>query len=292
MATFEAKALTADWLNAWVAAIGICVLLPETKLAWSSSETPHAIFTFADHTPFPEQLAKALPSLEDIGRLAIARTHSDSPVDFARKVAHEAYRARCELVRRTGDSSLSSSVTDLGRNHVDDLDHGTFDPPQPGGITLWQRVGKCVSFTDPDPAALALAVERTLRSGGERVDNNGLGWDYRRILSPTNPKSGVWVDPIVELLTFYGMTLLPTRGDGRVQRTRGFTAAPSKVGSFTWTAWTPPLSATGIDALLDQFWAGRNKRPSGLFPVSYESVPYDPRGSSDVTRGYASRRMV
>jgi hypothetical protein len=249
------------------------------------------MFTFADPTPFPEQLAVALPSMEDIACLAIARTHSDSSVDFTRTVSQEAYRARCALVRRTGDSSLSSSVTDLGRNHLDDLEHGTFDPPMPQGRTLWQRLEACASFQDTDPVTLASAVDRTLRTGGRRVETNGLGWDYRRILSPTNPASGVWVDPIVELLAFYGMTLLPTRGDGRVQQTRGWTAAPSKVGSFTWPAWTPPLTATGIDALLDSFWSRRRKHSSELFPASYESVPYKARGSSDTTRGYASRRI-
>jgi hypothetical protein len=300
MATYEAHALPADWLNGWLASIGVTLLVPGSRLGWSSGPKPHAIFDTVDGS-IVDQVAEALPTLEDFDRMAIARVHPDSEVELPRNVTLAAFAARALLARRGGDPMLAATLTDLGpTDRATDTIHSPFDPPAPKGITIWERARSCRQLLSGSDEERREQLDRSFTVGGERVANNGLGFDYRRILSPTDPGGDVWVDPVVEVLALLGLAGLPVRGDGTHDRTRGWTARALARGSFTWPAWRPLLSGPAIDGMLDQFWADgslpdERRRPrasDGWWLGVFASVPYQPRGQMDQTRAYASERVL
>jgi len=293
METLAARALTADWLNAWLAAIGITALTGDIELSWTDSPIPHAVL-HSDRGTVIDRIVESFPDVEALECLAIARVHPDCPdgAELQRNVTPSSYSERAELVRaeRGSDFSLAATVTDLDE---DAGAHSPFDPPMPRGITIGQRLVSCRKLIDDE--SLPEAIERTLVRGGTRHQNNGLGFDYRRIPSPTDPHGDVFVDPVVEVLAFHGLALLPIRGNGRRSRTRGLTASAFRPGSLTWPAWRRSLNYAAIDALLDRFWAADGAGRDGLAPdsfvVKFESLAYQPRGKMDQTRGLASRQM-
>jgi hypothetical protein len=281
MTATDAPGLTADWLNAWLAAVGVTVLIDDAQLAWTDGPLPHAVFTHPSAAPLEELVADALPSVEDLEVLAIARTHPDTDTEFSRKVTHDSYAARVPLARQHGDPTLAATVTDLDETTNNELTHSPFDPPAPKGLTLWERLCTCRShLTDP-----AGQIAATLKGTARRVKANGLGFDHRRILTPTDPVGDKWVDPAIEVLAFAALALFPTRGDGRNAAHRGWTDRPTHPGALRWPTWHQALDAPGIDAYLDRFWDG-----SALPTAVYSSVAYQKQHGSDPTRGYASRR--
>lgn len=288
-----APGLRADWLNGWLAAIGATVLVPGLRLAWTDEPVPAACFAVASGEPAARVIGAAFPTVEDIGRLAIAR-HVDGTSEFPRTVTLDAYRDRARLERQTGGCSLAASVTDLTADpkKLGNLPHSPFDPPMPQGITLWQRLQACRATLADDPGA---AVEATLSGRATRVDGNGLGFDYRRLGSGVQPKgrTGMLVDPVVETLAFFGIGLFPARGGSDGERFRGWTLRSTRRGAFRWPVWAGSLDRWAIDALLDQAEAARG-RPAlcGRLGIHawYQSVPYAPLTSADVTRAYASER--
>lgn len=280
MAEYPAPGLTADWLNAWLAAIGITVLLPDAKLLWTDDPLPKAIFTLPDDSePLAERVAAALPSPTEIDQLAIA--------GMGRKVWLAEYQMRAAGARATNDSSMSSSVTDLALDKDGLAEHGPLDPPAPRGETLFTRLVACRRDLDD---RVQPAVTATLAGTAERRPMNGLGFDYRRLRPP--PANNT-VDPMVECLAFDALKLFPVRGNGRVGRQRGWTAPGGTPGAFTWVSWRPPLDVWAIDALMDEFYtshSGVEARSKGVTAV-FSSVPYQRRSDSDVTRAYASERI-
>src|SRR5699024_7013937 len=113
MVTTEAPGLTADWINAWLAAIGITVLVPGVRLSWSGDALPVAVFHAEGDESLAARVANWMPSVESVCALAIARTHGDTSVELPRKVLHDAYASRAVIARRGHDPSLASSLTDL-----------------------------------------------------------------------------------------------------------------------------------------------------------------------------------
>lgn len=288
---YVARGLTADWLNAWLAAIGATVIVPDLSLSWTEDPLPAANFTWEGSMSLPERIAHYLPSTSELERLAIARTHSQSSTVFDRNPSPVAFAGRAEVARRNGDYSLGMSLTDLGAKPGEGYVHSPFDPPAARGTTLWDRVVACRSaLTTP-----VTDLDATLTGGGRRIRANGLGFDHRRFLSPADPKGDVWVDPVVECLAFCGLLIFPIRGNGTSPATRGWSNRQSRAGAFRWMAWQQPLNVTGIDALLDHYWnTTSNKHPTDFVSASitqFESLAYTPRATMDQTRGYASRRV-
>lgn len=148
MVTTSAPGWTADWLNAWLAAIGVTVLCPEVSLSWSEDGPPHAIFEISGSTPLPDLVAARLPRRDEISGYAIARHADRCAESFDRHVSPRAFVERAELSRRGGDHTLSSTVTDLTvdpSTRAQSIDHSPFDPAAPKGITLHERL---LSVTD------------------------------------------------------------------------------------------------------------------------------------------------
>jgi hypothetical protein len=286
VSTYEAPGLAADWLNGWLAAIGVTVAVPGTKLSWTSEAVPHAVFHFGDTVDLPEAIAASLPTEASLQSSVIARTR-DGGLDFPRHVSLDAYRQRAVEERRVHSVHLAASVSDLRRDSkLDDLDHGAFDPPAPRGETLWSRALSCVRALPVE--GRASVVRQSLAGVARRVQTNGLGFDPRRLPSgvqASGATSKPHVDPVVELLCFAGLALFPTRGDGRLVLQRGWLGRATQRGAFCWIAWTPALDRWSIDALLD-----RTPRDADVV-ARFGVVPYRPSGDADTTRAYFGERL-
>lgn len=284
--------LTVDWLNAWMAALGICVLVPEVRLRWCDGPVPHACFSLpGEGPPLAELVASALPSEEQLGGLAIARARRGY-VELKRTVSLADYADRAGLARRARDLSLSSTLTDLDDTprSADGLPHSPFDPAVPRGVTLWERAVSCrKEIADPMGEVTA-----TLAGRGERKAINGLGFDVRRLIGAVQDAEK-YVDPVVELLAFASLSLFPMRGNGSEALARGWHGPAGRLGSFRWCAWDPPLDLWGVDALLDMLpqAAADAKLAKRLGARSwYHSVPYRWQSSSDVTRAYGAEAGI
>lgn len=281
-----APGLPGDWLNAWLAAIGITVLLPDVRLSWSDAAIPIAQFDHEGEMSLPGMVAESLLDGENFSGLVIESLKRNVTLDAFRETAD---KARCEH-----DRWLASSVSDLltGKQFENtNLPHGPFDPPAPKGTTLHSRFESCrKAISDTN---LEDRVAETLNGAAARIKNNGLGFDVRRLPSGMQPKAGLWVDPLVECLCFVALCLFPTRGNGREIRQRGWTARSTQRGAFRWPVWAPPLGVWGIDALLDQFHADPCLRRTGRLGVTgiFQSVPYQRRDASDPTRAYAAEKV-
>lgn len=278
MSEYRARAYRADWLNAWLAAIGAAVLCEDLTLRWSDDAKPAAVFGCATGDVI-ERIAESLPSVEGLRELAIARSHPLAEQEMTRNFGLDVYVKRAEISRLSGDQSLSVSVTDL--TELDgDLPHSPFDVSVPKGLTLHDRVVACRSAIH-DPVA---DVTQSL-SVGQRTGPNGLGFDVRRMAGGVHAHAEKTTDPVVELLAFYGLFLFPVRGSGgRNAVARGWVGRPTRPGSFRWMTWEEPLDRWGIDAALDRY------QRTGRADQQFESVPYQALGSLDVTRAYGSRR--
>ena len=297
----QATGLGAGWLNAWLAAIGVLRLLPDTRLRWDSRGSPRAVFAGVDRG-LAEAVADALPSVVDLEGLAIAR-HRAGCRELPRSVSREAYGERAAVSRANpGDWSLAATVTDLVPG--DEIVHGPFDPAMPRGVTLYERVRSCREKLPSDPVSLVEAVAATLAGRGDRVQANGLGFDVTRSSAGVDASAEVMVDPVVECLAFEGLQLFPMRGDREQKggRQRGFTSTASRRGAFRWPAWVQPLDLWGVDALLDQVASvlprdrainggviGRLRRIG--VTAMYGSVYQRPRGSADTYRAYGAERL-
>lgn len=293
MSTYEAPGLTADWLNGWLAAIGVTVLLPDVSLSWSYDAMPYARFHCPDGWDLVGSLVERLPTERSLAGSTIARKLVGTTHEFTRNVTIEAFRERAMLERERHSHHLAASVTDLRADRDLDLlnlPHGAFDPPAPRGETLWSRATACVEKLGAD-GALTGQIDRSLRGMGRREQVNGLGFDSRRLSSgmqSSGATSKVHADPVVELLCFEALVMFPLRGNGRLVRQRGWIGRESKRGSFRWPAWKPVLDRWAIDALLDQVPMSAAR---AQVVAAYEVIPYQPGGTSDTTRAYFSTRV-
>jgi hypothetical protein len=281
--------LAADWLNGWLAALGVTVLVPEARLSWTATGSPHAVLRTPDD--LMDMLVEAWPTGDDLAGMAIARAHPQANNELGRNVPFSAYRERARSARTDGDWTLSSTLTDLGRDDGKDMaDHSPFDPPGPGTVgTVHDRLVRCHGLIDPEQ--LQQRLTETLAGRGKRVKANGLGFDHRR-LSASADASGQYVDPVAEVLAFQGLAMFPVRGTGARAETRGWSGPASRRGSFTWPVWTPFLDRWGIDGLIDRFHTHRRQTRSLGLQAAYASVPYAPKAVAERTRAYASERIL
>jgi hypothetical protein len=267
--------------------VGITVLVPAARLAWTAGPEPVAVF--CEDADLADSVATALPGAEAVSRLAIARQHPEGGSEFPRAVSREVFHERAVCARASHDLTLEASVTDLAEADSGKLAHAPLDPPMPRGITLHERLATVRAALGADATD---RIRRSLVGGGIREQGNGLGFDHRRFPAGVQPDANVAVDPVVETLAFYGLLLLPVRGDGHQGHQRGWTASPSARGAFTWPVWSAPLDRWAIDALLDLAWSGLDRPALRAWGVTglYGSVPQQAKSKSDVGRGYASER--
>ena len=309
--TRECPGLPAEWINGWLAAVGISVLDPEIRLGWTSDPSPIAVLHHPDKEP-AVALAEAWPSRRRLEEMPLAE-YFEEDVPLRRQVSVEAFVKRVELSRGHPDAwTLTSSLTDLAIDSGKAA-HAPFDPAGPGTIKwLHHRLLKIYNhIAQDDVDKLAATIKNAIDGIPDPVIDNGLGFDISRL--PDRAREGVriMVEPVVEVLAFFGLALLPVRGDGlrrgqvRV-RQRGHGIGGRRENTFVWPAWSQPLDRWGIDALLDawhQTWKphkadeGLEWRMSRLdwdrlgVHTGWATKPYRPTASADSTRGFSSERI-
>jgi hypothetical protein len=283
MAEVRAPGLPGDWINGWLAALGITVLVRDVRLRWSEDRVPVAIFATGSEGDLADAIAASLPSPAGLTAMAIA--------DLKRNVDLVQYAAAAERARHTQDFSLGSSVTDLAEpSSSGGLQHSQFDASAPRGETLWTRLRRCrEGIGDGEP--VEDAVRHSLAGVGTRVLANGLGFDFKRIAQGDHGEK--LVDPVVECLAFFGLAFFPVRGTGREKRLRGWRDA-GRGTALAWPTWSVALDRWAIDALLGQIFradASTWRRRGIGITATFETVRYRPSGAMDQTRAFASRRV-
>ena len=218
-----------------------------------------------------------------------------------RKVSVDAFVARARATRGHRHSwTLSSTMTDLSVDENREVAHAPFDPAGPGTIKwLHHRLLKVHREVEPSVDRLA----ESLFGRAERVKDNGLGFDLTRMGSQSDD-SDPTVDPVVEVLAFFGLALLPVRGAGTdrsvgsssyasvVQRGWIRTPASRREHRFMWPVWSAPLDCRAIDALLD-IWEPDKKNGWSRVGVhaAWQSVQFKPRATADTTRAFGAERV-
>lgn len=307
----ECPGLPAEWINGWLAAVGITVLDPEIRLGWTSDPSPIAVL----HHPYKEPavaVAEIWPSRKRLEEMPLARDFGGR-LPLERQVPVETFVERVVLSRGHPDAwSLTSSLTDLAIDSGKAA-HAPFDPAGPGTIKwLHHRLLKVYDqIAQDDSDEFAKAIRGAIDGFSVPVIDNGLGFDISRL--PDRAREGVriMVEPVIEVLAFFGLALLPVRGDGIRQRQprvrqRGHGIGGRRENTFVWPAWSQSLDRWGIDALLDawhQTW-NPHKAIEGLewrtnrldwdrlgVHAGWATKPYRPSASADSTRGFSSEQI-
>ena len=308
----ECTGLPAEWINSWLAAVGTTVLDSEIKLSWTSDPSPIAVL----HHPAKEPavaISDVWPDKQRLENMPLSREFPGCAV-LERQVPVEVFVERVNASRGHSDAwTLTSSLTDLARDSGK-ASHAPFDPAGPGTIKwLHHRLMKVYErIPCHDPAGVAGVVAETLEGISAPVRDNGLGFDISRLPDRAHEGGGqILVEPVIEVLAFFGLALLPVRGDGirqRQERTRqrGHGIGGRREGVFAWPSWSQPLDRWGIDALLDawhQTWKLRKSREDLQWRTSqsdwkkigvhagWETRSYRPTASADSTRGFSSERI-
>jgi hypothetical protein len=288
---YRAPGLTADWLNGWMAAVGVCVLLPDVTMSWSDDPVPIAVF-HGTTTDLPERIVASISSLDTSNDSSYARRCVQSSHELNLDPSKDVFAERASLDRSRRLSFLAALHTDLGRDRdgVKAVVRGPLYAGAPKGRTMHDRAAALTSAFEGEPNRDAV-VKATLAGLGRRVNMMGLGLDYRRLTPWSETKTPPYVDPVIELLALGAFPLFPLRGDGRVARQRGWSAALFRP-TFVWPAWRLPLDIWAIDALLDQIHGIGNSRRDALGCLAiFESVRFRKRNSSDTDDGYGARRV-
>lgn len=295
--------LPAHWLNGWMAAVGATVLVEGLTLQWSDDPEPVAVLTHPSGDTPSTLIEQALRNLPPVESWPIARQYPGlSEIGLNLDVGQFDERAQLARTSELGwmISSLYSDAR-IDRKTGQTPDKGPFLTSMPGKAnTPADRLEKIVD------AALESDISRSLFGFGELAQMFGVGFDLTRIGS-TADDTHQWVDPVIEALVFFGLRLFPVRGSGGLYvRQRGWLGESVGKRRFWWPAWSDPLDRWGVDALLDHYSdflvrrdISQSKHPK-RWPVAFDrlsifahyiSVPYEPTGSSDTTRGYGSIRM-
>ena len=291
--------LPASWVNAWLAAIGAAVLDRRIRLHWTAGEMPVAVLSSTEIDPVAA-LVESWPDAAFLRELPIAEDWNDAG-QLRRKVSVEQFDSRVQAARSHPFAwTLSSTMTDLSVDQNGEVAHAPFDPPAPKGMTLHARILRIHELSEP---ICKDRLRDSLFGNASRVKANGLGFDCTRLGSLADA-SDPRIDPVVELLAFFGLAVCPVRGPGvdrrrdhrsdPGQRQRGWRRAPrsNEARRFVWPAWRQPLDPDGVDALLDVWnpWRKRTWTPLGVH-AAWRSVEYEARAKLDATRAIGSEML-
>lgn len=292
--------LPASWVNAWLAGLGATVVDRRIRLHWTERGAPVAVLSAVDIHPL-DALVESWPDRGALGTLPLAE-HWNGAGRLKRKVSVEAFAERVRAARGNRQSwTLSSTMTDLSVDNRGEVAHAPFDPAGPGTIKwLHHRVMRTHGQIG---ASTRSGVRRSLAGQSDRVKGNGLGFDQTRLGSLAD-ETEMWIDPVIEVLAFFGLAILPMRGlgqDRRIDRRaniddrqRGWRRSPgsSDPRRFAWPAWAYPLGVHGIDALLDA-WNPHRRQTWPLLGVhaGWQSIRYEPRARADTTRAIGAEPL-
>ena len=290
--------LPAGRVNAWLAAVGVTVLDDRIRLHLTTDGSPVAVISAEAIDPV-DAFVELWPDAAVLAELPIAEGWHGA-AKLHRKVSVEAFAVRARVARSHRHSwTLSSTMIDLRVDKQGEVAHSPYDPAGPGTIKwLHHRLVKVHGHVEPTAAR----IRDSLEGRAARVKDNGLGFDQTRIGSLSD-STVPWVDPVIEMLPFFGLALLPVRGRGTDKRLdRGVEIAAQRgwqrregsreLGTFYWPAWSQPLDSDGVDALMD-IWNPEGKDTWGRVGVhaAWRSVQFQRAALSDVTRGFGAERV-
>ena len=288
--------LPGGWINGWLAAVGATVLDARLRLHWTTDGAPLAVLSSSEGDPLAA-LVESWPVEALLSGLPIAENWKGTG-QVRRRVPVEAFAARTRAARGHPYAwTLSSTMTDLCVDEDGTVAHAPFDPSVPKGITLHQRLMTVHEAVTPSAARIG----DSLAGCAARVKANGLGFDLARLGSQADVTSNR-IDPVVEVLAFFGLALLPVRGPGANrqgnrfvrERQRGWQqiAGSRDPQRFHWPVWGQPLDSNGIDALLDA-WKPEKKPAWTRVGVhaGWRTVPFQPGVSADPTRAFGAERL-
>ncbi len=286
MHVFECPGLPVAWVNAWLAGIGATVLDRRIRLHWRMEDAPVAVLSAGTLDPV-EALAESWPDAEFLHKLPLT-TDWNAAGEVKRNVPVEQFILRSRAARGHPHAwTLSSTLTDLSIDANGEVSHAPLDPPVPKGLTLHDRL--LAVHREVVPASEG-RLRDSLMGRADRVKGNGLGFDITRVGSLAD-KSGKQIEPVVEVLAFFGLCLFPVRGPGVERRSsrsnrqdarqRAWRRVPGTGDRrrFVWPAWRQPLDAAGVDALLDVWdpWRRHTWAPLDIH-AGWRSVRYLPKG--------------
>lgn len=290
--------LPGGWINGWLAAVGATVLDARVRLHWTTDGAPLAVLSSSEGDPLAA-LVESWPDAALLSGLPIAESWKGTG-EVRRKVPVEAFAARTRAARGHPYAwTLSSTMTDLCVDEDGLVAHARFDPSVPRGITLHQRLMSVYEAVNPS----AVHIGDSLAGHAVRVNANGLGFDLARLGSQADVTSNR-IDPVVEVLAFFGLALLPVRGPGADrqldrfanvrERQRGWreTSEGRDQRCFHWPAWSQTLDSNGIDALLDA-WNPEKRDTWARVGVhaGWRSVRFQPDVPADPTRAFGAERL-
>jgi len=284
MTEHECPGWPADWLNGWLAALGTTVLVPSLTLRWTDEPGPIAVIAApGDDDPF-DLIHESWPTQEAMADWPIARDAGSSALPLNPSV--EEWKQR--VAERRDDPCawmLSSLYTDgvwSQANRSYEVGRGQLHPPAPTGRTIHDRLMIMARHAVQLEDVAASALGRP-----KRISGQGLGFDLGRISSMAD-SSAQLIDPVTELLAFFGLALLPVRFGSRGAVQRGV-----KDRALQWFAWTEPLDRWGIDAALDAVQPDRSGRREPRWPTvvgRWESRSFRAQSTMDTTRGHGAVR--
>lgn len=286
----------ASWVNAWLAAVGATVRDERIRVHWTTDTEPVAVLSSEKVDPVAA-LIESWPDAKFLSQLPIAADWQGYGRLRQNPSVHE-FQERVRAARGHQHSwTLSSTLTDL-RVEKKVVANAPFNPGVQRGVVLYERLVKVHQMAVSPPQ-----IHESIMGQLDRVDANGLGFDHTRIGS-MGDRSSPRVDPIIEVLAFFGLALLPVRARdtrlGWLVRQRGWRSPVGReqVGDrtrtrteFHWPAWSQPLDRDGIDALLD-VWNPERKDMWLQVGVhsAWRTLQYRGDGN-DVTVGFGSERL-
>ena len=301
MHAFTCPGLPASWVNAWLAGIGATVLDCRIRLHWTQVDAPVAVLSSVEIDPVAA-LVESWPGEAFLSELPVAESWRGDG-ELERKVSVGQFVARVRKARGHPHAwTLSSTMTDLSVDQHGEVAHAPFDPSGPGP-TKWLH-HRLLKIHELIGQVSEERLRDSLDGRAKRVKNNGLGFDSTRLGSLADA-SDPWIEPVIELLAFFGLAVFPVRGRGvdrRLgrngdpgERQRGWKKEPGSNESrrFVWPAWQQPLAAAGVDALLDVWRPFSGKQAWGVLGIhaGWRSVEYEARSKADPTRGIGSEML-
>ena len=208
MHVFTCAGLPASWVNAWLAGIGTTVLDRRIQLHWTAEDAPVAVLSSVELNPI-EALVESWPNTTFLRELPIAESWNGAD-ELKRKVSVDQFVARVRRARGHPHAwTLSSTMTDLSIDQNGEVAHAPFDPAGPG-TTKWLH-HRLLRVHELTGAVCEERLRNSLVGQANRTRNYGLGFDSTRLGSLADA-SDPWIEPVVELLAFFGLAVFPLRG--------------------------------------------------------------------------------
>ena len=107
--------------------------------------------------------------------------------------------------------------------------HAPLDPPGSGNGANLHAPPFVEDTRAMSESSFGAANCHSGRMRGSRVVDNGLGFDLTRVTAQADSSTEDMVDPVIEVLAFFGLALLPVRGAGVDQRMRGARSRNSRL---------------------------------------------------------------